>query len=106
MEDYSWAQKRYLRSVDQLRLWNNNPRLNPDEKHINISDFAEDLTADHSDKQALFDLAKSIVDRGFLGFEPIVVWQDENEKFYVAEGNRRVLVLKLLRHPEKAPKMM
>lgn len=104
MEDYSWAQKRYLRSVDQLRLWNNNPRLNPDEKHINISDFAEDLTADHSDKQALFDLAKSIVDRGFLGFEPIVVWQDENEKFYVAEGNRRVLVLKLLRHPEKAPK--
>lgn len=104
MEDYSWAQKRYLRSVDQLRLWNNNPRLNPDEKHINISDFAEDLTADQSDKQALFDLAKSIVDRGFLGFEPIVVWQDENEKFYVAEGNRRVLVLKLLRHPEKAPK--
>ena len=104
MEDYSWAQKRYLRSVDQLRLWSNNPRLNPDEKHINISDFAEDLTADQSDKQALFDLAKSIVDRGFLGFEPIVVWQDENDKFYVAEGNRRVLVLKLLRHPEKAPK--
>ncbi|MBO7195164.1 MAG: ParB N-terminal domain-containing protein [Alistipes sp.] len=104
MEDYSWAQKHYLRSVDQLRLWNNNPRLNPDEKHISISDFAEDLTADQSDKQALFDLAKSIVDRGFLGFDPIVVWQDENEKFYVAEGNRRVLVLKLLRHPEKAPK--
>lgn len=104
MEDYSWAQKRYLRSVDQLRLWQNNPRLNPDEKHISISDFAEDLTADQNDKQALFDLAKSIVDRGFLNFEPIVVWQDDNEKFNVAEGNRRVLVLKLLRHPEKAPK--
>lgn len=104
MEDYSWAEKRYLRSVDQLKLWSDNPRLNPIEEHRSIKDFAEDFTADQSDRQALFDLAKSIVDRGFLPFEPVVVWQGENERFYVAEGNRRVLVLKLLRHPEHAPR--
>ena len=104
MDDYSWAEKRYLRSVDQLKLWSDNPRLNPIEEHRSIKDYAEDFTADQSDKQALFDLAKSIVDRSFLPFEPIVVWQGDNERFYVAEGNRRVLVLKLLRHPEQAPR--
>lgn len=104
MEDYSWAEKRYLRSVDQLKLWSDNPRLNPIEEHRSIKDYAEDFTADQSDKQALFDLAKSIVDRSFLPFEPIVVWQGNNDRFYVAEGNRRVLVLKLLRHPEQAPR--
>lgn len=104
MEDYSWSEKRYLRSVDQLKLWNENPRLNPMEEHRTLKDFAEDLTTDQSDKQALFDLAKSIVDKGFLQFEPIVVWQGDDNRFYVAEGNRRVLVLKLLRHPEQAPR--
>lgn len=104
MEDYSWSEKRYLRSVDQLKLWNENPRLNPTEEHKTLKDFAEDLTADQSDRQALFDLARSIVDRGFLQFEPIVVWQGEDARFYVAEGNRRVLVLKLLRNPKQAPR--
>lgn len=33
-----------------------------------------------------------------------MVWQNEDDKnFYVAEGNRRVMALKLLRNPEKAP---
>ena len=104
MEDYSWSEKRYLRSVDQLKLWNENPRLNPTEEHKTLKDFAEDLTADQSDRQSLFDLARSIVDRGFLQFEPIVVWQGEDARFYVAEGNRRVLVLKLLRNPKQAPR--
>ena len=40
---YEWLNKRYLRSVDQLRLWDENPRLNPDEKHLTIVDFVEDL---------------------------------------------------------------
>jgi hypothetical protein len=50
-------------------------------------------------------LAKAIVKQGFIPFDPIIVWQnEENEKFYVAEGNRRILVLKLLRSPNKAPR--
>ena len=48
---------------------------------------------------------KSISENGFIPSDPIVVWKNtDNEKFYVAEGNRRVLALKLLRDPNKAPK--
>lgn len=55
-EKYEWLNKRYLRSVDQLRLWDENPRLNPDEKHLTIVDFVEDLIADEADKSSFFDL--------------------------------------------------
>lgn len=101
---YDWLNKKYPRSIDQLRLWNENPRLNPDEKHLAVSDFVEDLIADDAEKKDFFGLMKSIANE-FIPADPIVVWQDKsNKKFYVAEGNRRVLVLKLFRDPSKAPK--
>ena len=105
MEDkYNWLNKRSIRSVDQLRLWSDNPRLNLDEKHLTISDFTEDLITDDADKKSFFDLLKSIA-MEFIPADPIIVWKDtKNSKFYVAEGNRRVLALKLLRDPDKAPK--
>jgi hypothetical protein len=102
---YNWLNKKTPRSVDQLRLWDGNPRLNPEENHIQISDFAEDLTFDDSDKKQFFKLIKSIVEDGFIPADPVIVWKNvENEKYYVAEGNRRVLALKLLREPHKAPR--
>lgn len=101
---YDWLNKKYPRSIDQLKLWNENPRLNPDEKHLTVSDFVEDLIADDAEKKDFFLLMKSIANE-FIPADPIVVWQDNsNKRFYVAEGNRRVLVLKLLRDPSKAPK--
>lgn len=101
---YDWLNKRSIRSVDQLRLWSDNPRLNLDEKHLTISDFTEDLITDDADKKSFFDLLKSIAIE-FVPADPIIVWKDtKNGKFYVAEGNRRVLALKLLRDPDKAPK--
>ena len=104
LNKYNWLNKKYPRSIDQLRLWNENPRLNPDEKHLTVSDFVEDLIADDAEKKDFFGLMKSIANE-FIPADPIVVWQDNsNKKFYVAEGNRRVLVLKLLRDPSKAPK--
>ncbi|WP_308991612.1 ParB N-terminal domain-containing protein [Mariniflexile litorale] len=100
-----WLNKKTPRSVDQLRLWPDNPRLNPEETHIQISDFAEDFTSEDSDKKQFFKLIKSITEDGFIPADPVVVWKNlENEKYYVAEGNRRVLALKLLREPHKAPK--
>lgn len=102
---YEWLNRKTPRSVDQLKLWPENPRLNPEEKHIQLSDFAEDLTIEDADKKQFFKLLKSIVEDGFIPADPIVVWKsEENEKFYVAEGNRRVLALKLLREPNKSPK--
>lgn len=103
--EYKWLNKKTPRSVDQLKLWPENPRLNPEEKHIQLSDFAEDLTIEESDKKQFFKLLRSIAEDGFIPADPIVVWKsEENEKFYVAEGNRRVLALKLLRDPNKSPK--
>lgn len=101
---YNWLEKKTPRSIEQLKLWNENPRLNPEEKHITLADFTEDLIADENDKKHFFDLLKSIAVE-YIPADPIIVWKDEDsQKFYVAEGNRRVLALKLLNDPNKAPK--
>lgn len=103
-EKYNWLNKRHLLSIDQLRLWNENPRLNPEETHLTLSDFTEDLIADEAEKSSFILLLKSI-SSGFIPADPIVVWKNsQNNKYYVAEGNRRVISLKLLRNPDKAPK--
>ncbi|MFA6667642.1 MAG: ParB N-terminal domain-containing protein [Bacilli bacterium] len=105
MNKNNWLNNKTPRSIDKLRLWGENPRLNPEENHILISDFAEDLTIEDKDRKSFFKLIKSIVNDGFIPADPIIVWQNsENKKFYVAEGNRRILALKLLREPHKAPK--
>jgi len=102
---YEWLVKKTPRSVDQLRLWPENPRLNPEETHLTLKDFAEDLTLETADKDDFYDLIKSIVKDGFVPADPVVVWKNiENDRYYVAEGNRRLTALKLLRDPEKAPK--
>ena len=103
-EKYDWLEKKTPRSIEQLRLWNENPRLNPEEKHITLADFTEDFIADDNEKKHFFDLLKSIAEE-YVPADPIIVWKDpESQKFYVAEGNRRVLALKLLNDPNKAPK--
>lgn len=105
MADYSWFNKRYQRSIDQLRPWSGNPRLNPEEQHVNVRDFVEDIIQEDGDKGNFIDLVRSITINGFIPADPIVVWKDaKNDRYYVAEGNRRVLALKLLRDPSKAPR--
>lgn len=105
MNKYEWLEKKTPRSVDQLRLWPFNPRLNLEEDHVKNSDFVEDFIQEASDKKNFFALINSIANDGFVPADPVVVWQnEENQKYYVAEGNRRVLALKLLRNPNTAPK--
>lgn len=102
---YNWLLVKTLRAVDQLRLWNENPRLNPEETHLTLTDYAEDFTSDKADRDDFFELVNSIVTDGFVPYDPIIVWKnEENQKYYVAEGNRRLVALKLLRMPQKAPK--
>jgi hypothetical protein len=60
--------------------------------------------SDDAERKDFLSLIKSIAEDGFIPLDPIVVWKnEENQKYYVAEGNRRVIALKLLRNPEKAP---
>lgn len=107
MGQYDWLAKKTPRSVDELRPWPENPRLNPEETHVTTADYVEDIISEKADRDNFFDLIKSIAERGFIPADPIVVWQNtENKKFYVAEGNRRVLALKLLRNPDKAPRII
>lgn len=98
-----WWDNRVLRSVDNLKLWHDNPRLDPSNKLVTVRDYVEELIADPNDERDFIDLMKSIATRGFLSFDPVVVWQNEDRQFVVAEGNRRVMALKLLRSPDKAP---
>ncbi len=102
-DKFEWLEKKTPRSIEQLKLWSENPRLNPDEPHSTVADFAEDIIADENDKKHFFDLLRSIAVE-YIPADPIVVWKEKDNKFYVAEGNRRVLALKLLKDPEKAPK--
>ena len=105
MKKYEWLVKRYLRSVDSLKLWAENPRLNPDGKYLNLLDYVEELLSDNSEKESFVKLLTSISEKGFIPSDPIVVWRNEDDTHcYVAEGNRRVLALKILRNPKKAPK--
>ncbi|HGY1012548.1 TPA: ParB N-terminal domain-containing protein [Aeromonas salmonicida subsp. smithia] len=100
----NWWEHRVLRSVDNLKLWDENPRLDASGKLSTVRDFVEELISDDVDAQDFIDLMNSIATRGFLSFDPVVVWQDEeSQSFIVAEGNRRVMALKLLRSPETAP---
>lgn len=105
MDIYDWLSKRTPRSVDELRPWPENLRLNPEETHVTTSDYVEDIISEKADRENFCDLVKSIAERGFIPADPIVVWQNpDNKKFYVAEGNRRILALKILRDPDKAPR--
>lgn len=101
---YDWLLKKTPRSVDAMKLWPQNPRLDPDEDYSTILEFTEEITREASDRKDFIDLAKSFVYKGFIPADLVVVWQGNDKKYYVAEGNRRVLGLKLLRNPEGAPK--
>jgi hypothetical protein len=98
-----WWENRVLRSVDNLRLWHDNPRLDPASKLITVRDFVEELILEPNDENKFINLVKSIATRGFRSIDPVVIWKNEAGQFVVAEGNRRILALKLLRNPEKAP---
>lgn len=63
-----------------------------------MRDFIENIIQEEGDKKNFLDLLRSIAKNGFIPADPIVVWQKPADgRFYVAEGNRRVLALKLLR---------
>ncbi|KQS36179.1 hypothetical protein [Pedobacter sp. Leaf194] len=103
--NYDWLLKKTPRSVRNLHLWEQNPRLDPENTYTHLKEFAEEMTIEDSDRRDFIGLARSIVKKGFIPADPIVIWQNpDNKKFFVAEGNRRICVLKLLQEPHKSPK--
>lgn len=107
MSSYNWLENRKKRTVSRIRLWADNPRLDPEENHASITDYASDLILDNGEKDSFLKLVNSIAINGFIPAEPVVVWQNQqNKAYYVAEGNRRILAIKLLLEPEKSPKSL
>jgi hypothetical protein len=96
---YDWLLKKTPRSVEAIKLWNENPRLDPDGNYNTVADIAKEMIANDTDKKDFLDLVKSIVEKGFIPADPVVLWQSNNKSYYVAEGNRRILALKLLLNP-------
>jgi len=98
-----WYEKSTPRSVDALQLWMDNPRLDPDAETSSLKEYVVAITQEEGDKKSFYELLRSIAQK-FVPLDPIVVWKTEAGKFCVAEGNRRVLALKLLANPDSAPR--
>jgi hypothetical protein len=84
-------------SVNALNLDPENPRL--PERLISASE--KDVLNWMLSDATLVDLMASIAENGFFNGEPILV-VEENGKYIVVEGNRRLASIKLLGNPELA----
>ena len=98
-----WYEKHEYKSVDDLQLWDTNPRFNPSRKLENLRDCVEELIKDNNGKEKFINLITSIAQNKFIGLDPIIIWQNNEAGFTVAEGNRRVMALKLLLNPANSP---
>ncbi|PIT50193.1 PT domain-containing protein [Snodgrassella communis] len=98
-----WYEKHEYKSVDDLQLWDTNPRFNPSRKLETLRDCVEELIKDDNAKKKFITLITSIAKDGFIGLDPIIIWQNNETGFTVAEGNRRIMALKLLRNPANSP---
>jgi len=93
------SEPKYQRiDLDKLKLDSNNPRLPKSLHGANDDDILEYMLLDAS----LIELMLAIGENGFFPGEQLLVVQDEDLKFKVIEGNRRLSALILLNHPEKA----
>ena len=100
MIDYSkW--KQVTKTVTSLQLDSRNPRLLP----RSIPPTQPELITELVNHEGVYDLAKSIAERGFYRVElPIAV--EEGGKLIIVEGNRRLTALKLLISPNLSPESM
>jgi hypothetical protein len=60
-----WWENRVLRSVDNLKLWHENPRFDPSNKLVAVRDYVEELLSDSNDEQNFISLLKSIATVAF-----------------------------------------
>lgn len=98
----TWENKLYKTPISKLKLWLDNPRLSSEIKPKTDTEYAEIFIYNNDEKKDFLDLVKSIAINGFKPFESVMVWK-EDQSYCVAEGNRRVLAIKLLLKPANAP---
>ena len=99
-----WSEKRRKLSINALKLWANNPRINYDTHHKTNKELINAIYDDNP--EGFKTLLKSIATKGFTYFDTVIVWKADpnDDAFTVAEGNMRVAALKVLLKPSLAPK--
>ena len=86
-------------SLNALRFHPQNPRLASLSNKAGEREIIEELC----ERSKVDVIARSIVDKGYLRNERLIVYRDGNRNI-VYEGNRRLCALKVLANPELAPK--
>lgn len=86
-------------SLNALRFHPHNPRLASLSSKASEREIIEELC----ERSKVEVIARSIVDKGYLRNERLIVYRD-GAKNIVYEGNRRLCALKVLANPELAPK--
>lgn len=82
-----------------IRLDPDNPRLPPAQRGGDQAELIQLLIRSFH----LDDLGRSIAEKGYLPYDPIVTFRNEEGNLVVREGNRRIAVLQLLLNPNRAP---
>lgn len=98
-----WSQKRNIRSVSAMKLWDGNPRLEENEGFYSSSRQIIKEIFETAETEFV-TLLKSISEHGWLSFDTIVAIQNSKGQTVVLEGNRRVAALKLFLNPKLAPR--
>ena len=95
--------ERKLVNLAALRLWENNPRVEPSIDQMDELDKIYNFSSTQSEstsKRQLMNLASSIAENGYQNaIEPILVTQ-EGSSYVVHDANRRLSAIKLLRNPD------
>lgn len=81
-------------SIDQLILWNDNPRINPVETEKDAI-----LQLFQKDPSGMYNLIKDICENSLLSANNLLVSPETNGMFLVIEGNRRISAIKCILNP-------
>jgi len=91
--------KKVIFKITDLSLWDENPRFPEEYFNKSESELIEYLFNKKGEKEKIIELAKSIIENfDIVPWERLIVW-DGGRKKVTLEGNRRLMVYKLLLNP-------
>ena len=83
MNTPEWISKPRHLSVRNLKMWGDNPRLDPSQTYVTLQNFAEGICdAALGDEDAFVELVDSIAKDGFVPIDPIVVWKNPSDTIH------------------------
>lgn len=90
--------------VDDLLLWEQNPRVEYAENQldeINNIYNSSNINSQSTSNRQLMNLAKSIAEDGYQNEAEPILTIEKDGKYIVRDGNRRITCVKMLRNPQQ-----